>query len=116
MKCLTEDAKEKVKEMNSVSSRLQIMIMRKDIEAVKRLLLEDFIDRMNDNQDYGQPYCTLQYTTLLYTNVELDDMCDEKDIKGEYYFAEEKKGADMIGTNNQDGTCNGRADCCKGKD
>ena len=27
-----------------------------------------------------------------------------------------KKGADMIGTNNQDGTCNGRADCCKGKD
>lgn len=26
-----------------------------------------------------------------------------------------KKGDDMIGTNNQDGTCNGRADCCKGK-
>lgn len=64
-------------------------------------------------KDDGHPYCAVKD---LYTNVELDDMCDEKDIKGEYYFAEEKKGADMIGTNNQDGTCNGRADCCKGKD
>lgn len=64
-------------------------------------------------KDDGQPYCVVKD---LYTNVELDDVCDEKDIKGEYYFAEEKKGADMIGTNNQDGTCNGRADCCKGKD
>ena len=26
-----------------------------------------------------------------------------------------KKGADMIGTNNKDGTVNGRADCSKGK-
>ena len=26
-----------------------------------------------------------------------------------------KKGDDMIGTNNQDGTCTGRADCSKGK-
>ena len=64
-------------------------------------------------KDDGHPYCAVKD---LYTNVELDDMCDEKDIKGEYYFAEEKKGADMIGTNNQDGTCNGCADCCKGKD
>ena len=64
-------------------------------------------------KDDGHPYCAVKD---LYTNVELDDMCDEKDIKGEYYFVEEKKGADMIGTNNQDGTCNGRADCCKGKD
>ena len=64
-------------------------------------------------KDDGHPYCAVKD---LYTNVELDDVCDEKDIKGEYYFAEEKKGADMIGTNNQDGTCNGRADCSKGKD
>lgn len=64
-------------------------------------------------KDGGHPYCVMKD---LYTNVELDDVCDEKDIKGEYYFAEEKKGADMIGTNNQDGTCNGRADCSKGKD
>ena len=64
-------------------------------------------------KDYGHPYCAVKD---LYTNVELDDMCDEKDIKGEYCFAEEKKGADMIGTNNQDGTCNGRANCSKGKD
>ena len=64
-------------------------------------------------KDDGHPYCAVKD---LYTNVELDDMCAEKDIKGEYYFAEEKKGADMIGTNNQDGTCNGRADCSKGKD
>ena len=64
-------------------------------------------------KDDGHPYCAVKD---LYTNVELDDVCDEKDIRGECYFAEEKKGADMIGTNNQDGTCNGRADCCKGKD
>ena len=64
-------------------------------------------------KDDGPPYCVIKD---LYTNVELDDVCDEKDIKGEYYFAEEKKGDGMIGTNNQDGTCNGRADCCKGKD
>ena len=64
-------------------------------------------------KDDGHPYCVIKD---LYTNVELDDMCDEKDIRGEYNFIEEKKGADMIGTNNQDGTCNGRADCCKGKD
>ena len=31
-------------------------------------------------------------------------------------YINQKKGDDMIGTNNQDGTCNGRADCCKGKD
>lgn len=31
-------------------------------------------------------------------------------------YINQKKGADMIGTNNKDGTCNGRADCCKGKD
>ena len=64
-------------------------------------------------KDDGHPYCAVKD---LYTNVELDDVCDEKDIRGEYYFAEEKKGDDMIGTNNQNGTCNGRADCCKGKD
>ena len=64
-------------------------------------------------KDDGHPYCAVKD---LYTNVELDDVCDEKDIRGEYYFAEEKKGDDEIGTNNQDGTCNGRADCCKGKD
>ena len=64
-------------------------------------------------KDDGHPYCAVKD---LYTNVELDDVCDEKDIRGECYFAEEKKGADMIGTNNQDGTCNGRADCSKGKD
>ena len=38
-------------------------------------------------KDDGHPYCVIKD---LYTNVELDDMCDEKDIKGEYYFAEEK--------------------------
>ena len=42
----------------------------------------------------GHPYCVMKD---LYTNVELDDMCDEKDIKGECYFAEEKKGDDVIG-------------------
>ena len=40
-------------------------------------------------KDDGHPYCAIKD---LYTNVELDDMCDEKDIKGEYYFAEEKEG------------------------
>ena len=40
-------------------------------------------------KDDGHPYCVMKD---LYTNVELDDVCDEKDIKGEYYFAEEKKG------------------------
>ena len=39
-------------------------------------------------KDDGHPYCAVKD---LYTNVELDDMCDEKDIKGEYYFAEEKE-------------------------
>lgn len=63
-------------------------------------------------KDDGHPYCACKD---LYTNVELDDDCDEKDIKGEYYFSEEKKGADMIGTNNKDGTVNGCADSSKGK-
>ena len=40
-------------------------------------------------KDDGHPYCAVKD---LYTNVELDDVCDEKDLKGEYYFAEEKKG------------------------
>lgn len=40
-------------------------------------------------KDDGHPYCAVKD---LYTNVELDDVCDEKDIKGEYYFAEEKDG------------------------
>ena len=40
-------------------------------------------------KDGGHPYCVMKD---LYTNVELNDVCDEKDIKGEYYFAEEKKG------------------------
>ena len=48
-------------------------------------------------KDDGHPYCVMKD---LYTNVELDDVCDEKDIRGECYFAEEKKGDDMIGTNN----------------
>ena len=42
----------------------------------------------------GHPYCAIKD---LYTNVELDDVCDEKDIKGECYFAEEKKGDDVRG-------------------
>ena len=45
-------------------------------------------------KDDGHPYCAVKD---LYTNVELDDVCDEKDIKGECYFAEEKKGDDVIG-------------------
>lgn len=44
-------------------------------------------------KDDGHPYCAIKD---LYTNVELDDVCDEKDIRGEYYFAEEKKGDDVI--------------------
>ena len=40
-------------------------------------------------KDDGHPYCAVKD---LYTNVELDDVCDEKDIRGECYFAEEKKG------------------------
>lgn len=40
-------------------------------------------------KDDGHPYCAVKD---LYTNVELDDVCNEKDIKGEYYFAEEKEG------------------------
>ena len=40
-------------------------------------------------KDDEHPYCAVKD---LYTNVELDDVCDEKDLKGEYYFAEEKKG------------------------
>lgn len=44
-------------------------------------------------KDDGHPYCVAKD---LYTNVELDDVCDEKDIRGEYYFAEEKKGDDVI--------------------
>ena len=44
-------------------------------------------------KDDGHPYCAIKD---LYTNVELDDMCDEKDIKGEYYFAEEKEGEKLL--------------------
>lgn len=40
-------------------------------------------------KDDGHSYCVMKG---LYTNVELDDMCDEKDIRGEYNFVEEKKG------------------------
>ena len=45
-------------------------------------------------KDDGHPYCVIKD---LYTNVELDDVWDEKDIRGEYYFTEEKKGDDVIG-------------------
>lgn len=38
--------------------------------------------------DDGHPYCVMKD---LYTNVELDDDCDEINIRGEYYFAEKKE-------------------------
>lgn len=62
-------------------------------------------------KDDGHPYCAIKD---LYTNVELDDDCDEKDIKDEYYFTEGNKGADMIDTNNKDGIVNGCVDCSNG--
>lgn len=61
-------------------------------------------------KDDGHPYCAIKD---LYTNVEFDDVCDEKDIRGEYYFSTEKKGDAVIGTNNQDRTRNGLIDCNK---
>ena len=38
-------------------------------------------------KDEGLHYCAIKD---LYNSVDLDDVCDEKDIKGEYYFAEER--------------------------
>ena len=38
-----------------------------------------------EKQD-GNPYC---YLKDLYTTVSLDDECDEKDIRGNYYFTKE---------------------------
>lgn len=63
-------------------------------------------------KDDGHPYCAIKD---LYTNVELDDDCDEKDIKDEYYFTEENKVANMIYANNKDGIVNGCVDCSNGK-
>ena len=48
-------------------------------------------------KDDGYPYCVMKD---LYTNVELDDVCDEKDIRGDYYFAEEKSFNPLIQVNN----------------
>ena len=45
-------------------------------------------------EDEGLHYCAIKD---LYVDVDLDDVCDEKDIKCEYYFAEEKEGDDVIG-------------------
>ena len=45
-------------------------------------------------KDDGYPYCVIKD---LYTNVELDDICDEKDIKGEYYFAEDNQDVIVTG-------------------
>ena len=38
-------------------------------------------------KDDGHPYCVMKD---LYTNVEPDDLCDETNIYGEYWFAKEK--------------------------
>ena len=39
-------------------------------------------------QDDGSPYCAIKD---LYTHVDLEQDCDEKDIKGERYFTERAK-------------------------
>ena len=39
-------------------------------------------------KDDGHPYCLMKD---LYTNVCLDDDCDEINILGEYYFSERKE-------------------------
>ncbi len=39
-------------------------------------------------KDDGHPYCVMKD---LYTNVYSDSVCDETNIKGEYYFNREKK-------------------------
>ena len=39
-------------------------------------------------KDDGEPYCVMKD---LYTTVGLEDECDEFDIHGNKYFAEEKK-------------------------
>ena len=39
-------------------------------------------------KDDGQSYCVMKD---LYTNVYSDSVCDEINIKGEYYFNREKK-------------------------
>ena len=44
-------------------------------------------------KDDGHPYCVIKD---LYTNVELDDVCNEKDIKGEYYFRELSKNKNVF--------------------
>lgn len=38
-------------------------------------------------KDNGYPYCVMKD---LYTNVEPDNLCDETNIYGEYWFAREK--------------------------
>ena len=39
-------------------------------------------------KDDGEPYCVCKD---LYTTVGLDQECDETDIRGRFYFSEEKK-------------------------
>ena len=44
-------------------------------------------------QDDGEPYCIMKD---LYTTVDLEQNCDEIDIRGKKYFTKIKKSVDKI--------------------